>query len=1027
MTADPIVALRPWAEPTLTEIGRLPMRPPLVPFPDHEAARTHDPDRSPWHHRLDGDWRFLLVGRPEDAPAHWHQPRFGDAEWTTVAVPGCWTVQGVGDHPQYTNIQMPWPGEIGDVPDENPTGLYRTHFVLPAPWHDRRVVLQLGGAESVALVWCNGTFVGMGKDSRLASEFDLTDHVHDGSNLLAVMVVRWSDATWIEDQDQWFNAGLHRSVALYCTESTYLADVAATTGLRHEPGRPVEVEATGTLTVDVRLGGRPVPADWTVEVRVETAHDEALAEPVRLPVTAFPDATALDGLIGSMYWAGPVARAELELPLVRPWSHEDPHRYRLLVALLDDTGAPREVTSQWIGFRSVEIVGRDLLLNGERVLIRGVNRHDHHPERAKTLTREDMERDVVAMKRFGFNAVRCAHYPNDPTFLDLCDEYGLWVVDEANVESHGRQASLAADPRYHHAIVERVTRMVLRDRSHPSVMAWSLGNESGHGAGHDAAAAWVRAVDPSRFLHYEGALMHTWQTEPGTGATVTDVVCPMYPAIADIVAWAERGEDERPMILCEYQHAMGNSNGSLADYWAAFESTPGLQGGFIWDWIDQAMTITDDAGRTWFGVGGAFGDEPNDADFCVNGMVGPDRVPHPACHEHAALAQPVAVEAVDLHQGRFRLHNRRWYTGLNDLDAAWTMAVEGEVVAEGRLLLPPVPPQASVPLEVPVERPPTLGQGQRCDLTITFSMGDGQAWAPRGFEVAWAQFEVPFVAARPPPTRTPRPVRIAVDPDTGAVGLGDLLVTTPSPCLWRAPTQNDGIRSGPMAEVNPGARARWLAWGLDRLEPELVAVTAHDEGAHPSMTVHHRLHGATPEVVIEHRQVVMLVDGTLVFDEELRIPEALDDLPRVGVTFLARAGLEDLGWVGLGPHETYPDRKRARFGRFTSSVTDQYVPYVLPQEHGGHVDTRRFWLTDDDGAGFEVAASVPFSFTASHFLAADLAAAATTADLVPRPEVEVHVDLAVRGLGTGACGPDTLPPYLVRGGAHRWRWMLTPI
>ncbi len=1020
MPLDPIVAQRLWAQPEVTALNRLPMRPPLVPYPDVDLARSHDPARSPWWRSLDGDWRFLLVNRPESAPDGWQQRRFDETRWRTVVVPGCWTRQDVGDPPQYTNIQMPFAGEAPEVPIDDPTGLYRTEFAVPSAWKGRRVVLQLGGAESVAMVWLNGTFVGMSKDSRLAAEFDLTPLLEDRGNLLAVMVVRWSDATWIEDQDHWFNAGLHRSVVLYSTDATHLADVAVTAGLEDD-------RTTGSLEVSVRLGGPPAPG-WSVEAVVETASDGACAGPLSAPVQPFPDDTYSDALVGSYAWPGPIAELTTTVADIRPWSTEDPQRYRLVVTLRDAEGEVREATAQWIGFRSVEIEDRDLLLNGERVLIRGVNRHDHHPDRAKTVTREDMERDVVLMKRFGFNALRTSHYPNDPVLLDLCDEHGLWVIDEANVESHARQASLVHDPRYHAAIFERITRMVQRDRNHPCVMGWSLGNESGYGVIHDAAAAWIRRTDPSRFVHYEGALAHGWKTEPGIGAAVTDVVCPMYPELADIVAWAKQGDDRRPMILCEYQHAMGNSNGSLAEHWAAFESTPGLQGGFIWEWIDHGLTWIDDDGQPYFAYGGTFGDEPNDGDFCADGLVSPDRVPHPACHEHATLAQPVVVEAVDLHDGRFRMRNRRHFVGLNDLDGAWALTIDGEVVDEGRILVPAVPPLGEAEIELPLKRPEALGQGQRCHVLLTFALGQGQTWAPRGFEVAWAQFEIPWVAARPAPVTRARPTRIEVDVDKGRVLAGDLLLEPPVATVWRAPTQNDGISIGPMAGVQPGVRRRWLRWGLDRLQTELVSAVARDEGAHPSLTVHRRLAGLHPDVRINHRQVVMLVDGALVFDEEIRIPDLLDDLPRVGVTFTAAAGLEQLTWVGLGPHETYPDRRASgRFGRWTSTVTEQYVPYLVPQEHGAHAGTRRFSLTGEDGRGLVVSAAEPFSFSASHYSAADLHAADSTADLQARDQVVVHLDVAQRGLGTGACGPDTLPEYRVHGGTYRWRWTLTPI
>jgi beta-galactosidase len=331
-------------------------------------------------------------------------------------------------------------------------------------------------------------------------------------------------------------------------------------------------------------------------------------------------------------------------------------------------------------------------------------------------------------------------------------------------------------------------------------------------------------------------------------------------------------------------------------------------------------------------------------------------------------------------------------------------------------------------LELPIERPADLGQGQRCHLLLSFTLGEGKAWAPRGFEVAWAQFEIPWVAARPASRVKARPVRVAVDVDKGTVAAGDLLVEHPTATLWRAPTQNDGIAVGPMAELAGNVRRKWLRAGLDRLSTELVSAVPRDEGANPSLTVHRRLSGSGPDLRIDHRQVVMLVDGSLVFDEELRIPESLDDLPRVGITFTTRPGLEHLTWVGLGPHESYPDRRTgARFGRWTSTVADQYVPYLVPQEHGAHQDTRRFTLTDADGHGLAVSAEEPFSFSASHFSADDLHRAETTADLDPRDEVVVHVDVGLRGVGTGACGPDTLPEYRVGGGTYRWRWTLTPI
>ena len=514
MPVDPIVAQRLWTQPELSGLNRLPMRPPLVPYPDLDQARTQDPSHSPWWRSLDGDWRFLLVNRPESAPDDWHQARFDDQRWRTVAVPGCWTRQDVGDPPQYTNVQMPFAGEFPDVPVDNPTGLYRTEFAVPGPWKDRRVVLQVGGAESVALLWLNGTFLGMSKDSRLAAEFDLTPHLVEPDQRAG----RHGRALVRRHLDRGPGPLVPRRPAPLCQPLLDRGHPPGRRGGDRGPGGGRQRREPSSSTS--ASAARPCPTAGRSRPGVETSTDQPVAEPLTAGLSAFRSDTYADRMIGAHVWPGPVAHLEATLVDVRPWSTEAPQRYRLVVSLRDDGGAIREATAQWIGFRSVEIRDRDLLLNGERVLIRGVNRHDHHPDTGKTLSREDMERDVVLMKRFGFNAVRCAHYPNDPAFLDLCDEYGLWVIDEANVESHGRQAALAQDPRYHMAVFERVARMVQRDRNHPSVIAWSLGNESGYGAGHDAAAAWVRRTDPSRFLHYEGAIMHGWQTEPGVGAAV---------------------------------------------------------------------------------------------------------------------------------------------------------------------------------------------------------------------------------------------------------------------------------------------------------------------------------------------------------------------------------------------------------------------------------------------------------------------------------------------------------------------------
>jgi beta-galactosidase len=539
--------LRPWTDPEVVSIGRLPMRPPSTAFPDLASARAGDRAASPWWRALDGRWRFRLHDHPDRVTPGDVRGDASGGGWTTVAVPGNWTLQGVGDLPHYTNVEMPFPGPPPALPTRNPTGVHRRSFTVPARWRGRRIVVHVGGAESVHAVFVNGRFVGYGTDSRLASEYDVTEHVDVGRNELAIVVVRYSAQSYVEDQDQWWMAGLHREVFVEARAATHVHALVCTADLRPD--------GTGVADVRVILGGDPPGPGWRVRTWVETLGGSRLA-----PIGGgdVPHRFAQAYLFN-----GHQVVARFEVPRARPWTPETPDRVRVVAELVDPSGATVEVHARRVGFRRVEIAGGELRVNGRRITIHGVNRHDHHPDRGKAVTVDDMRDDLLAMRRLNITAVRCSHYPNDPRFLDLCDELGMYVVDEANIESHAYNTSLCHDPRYRSTWLARGSRMVERDVDHPSVIMWSLGNESGFGAHHDALAGWIRRADPSRPLHDEGAVFHAGWDDGGRA--VTDVVCPMYPTIDAIAGY--RGD--RPLVMCEYSHAMGNSNGSLADYWDA--------------------------------------------------------------------------------------------------------------------------------------------------------------------------------------------------------------------------------------------------------------------------------------------------------------------------------------------------------------------------------------------------------------------------------------------------------------------------
>jgi len=528
-----------WRDPEISGLHRLPARASLIPFPDVDTARGGEREASPWFLSLDGRWSFALFDRPENVPAEVVTAEFDDSKWSEINVPGNWTVQGF-DRPHYTNVQMPFSETPPDVPDENPTGVHRCRFEIPGSWSGRRVVLHLGGAESVLYVHLNGTFVGMSKDSRLPAEFDLSGLVRPNGNVLVATVVRWSDASFLEDQDHWWMAGLHREVYLYATGPTHVADLQVVADWD-----PEEERAHLDVRSEIAFGGVPQEG-WRVEAELlGPSGRPALARAVRRAMSAEVPVAHPFWALRAFQFEGHVTRLEAEVVSAKPWSSESPALYRLLVSLVDPEGRIQETVTCRVGFRRVEVSGGELRINGRPVLVRGVNRHDHDERHGKTVSRESMRQDVLLMKRFHFNAVRTAHYPNDPYFYELCDEYGLYVVDEANVESHALMQTLARDPRFEHAILERIVRMVRRDRNHPSIIIWSLGNESGYGPIHDAARAHLRHLDPTRPVQYEGAigarraqLVFRRGEKAADSETAyyernpeSDIVAPMYPEI----------------------------------------------------------------------------------------------------------------------------------------------------------------------------------------------------------------------------------------------------------------------------------------------------------------------------------------------------------------------------------------------------------------------------------------------------------------------------------------------------------------
>jgi len=989
-----------WEIPELTHINKRPARSILTP----EEERIY----------LDGTWEFELFSHPEKG-----KNQIGTALKDRIEVPGNWTMQDKGDYPHYTNIQMPFDNNPPFVPDENPTGLYRTRFSLPEQWKDRRTLLYIGGFESYLEIYINGAFCGMAKDSRLPAEFDIHPFCREGENTLEALVVRWSDSTYIEDQDHWFMAGLHRSVFLYNLPYSHIEDIRVNGDLDLETR-----EGIFTAQVDYnffhhykgsqRQHGRGPQENYRVRILLQDPTGrEVYREEKNAPYSYRVNQYRVT--------------FEQRISGVRPWSSEAPNLYAGEVSFLNNQGAILDRRTLKMGFRNVTIRDRELLINGKPLLIKGVNRHDHDPETGKTVSEERMIQDIKLLKQFNFNAVRTSHYPNDTRWYELCDEHGIYLLDEANIEAHHNYATLSRDPRWANAFRERILNMMKRDKNHPSIIGWSVGNETGNGINHTLAVEAMRNYDNTRFIHHEGEGKEFWSQETnaytGGNNTTNDLVDPMYAPIEDLIRYSVENRDNRPFILCEYSHAMGNSNGSLSDYWEAFKKYPGLQGGFIWDWVDQGITKTDPKGRKFWAYGGDFGETPHDFDFCINGMIWPDRTPHPAMWEFKKVAQPFGFEAVSLKEGRFRLTNEQDFLDMTGMEVRWKVETRGQVTAEGSLGTPSLAPGESQELLLPL-KDKTVLEAAETYITLSVHKLTETFWCQKGHEIAWEQFPVPY-SSKPliqlhpmGDLREKKPFNLGEKGEILTFRENPVFTSGPRLNLWRGGTDNDGIRGWTGQEEKP--LSLWTAAGFH--SPQ---VAREEAKWGDTLRVERVYRTPTLEEGITHTQVFTQIDNnTLKVDNTFRYDPSLPSLPRVGVRMELPRDFEQLQWFGLGPHETYIDRKAgARMGRYSGLVKDQYVPYILPQANGNKCGVGWFSL---ENSKWKVTFSTEdtMEFSTHHYRDEDLMECYHTPDVedILIDATVVTIDLKQRGLGTGSCGPDTLEEYQVPPGDYEFTY-----
>ncbi|MBM9504261.1 glycoside hydrolase family 2 TIM barrel-domain containing protein [Actinacidiphila acididurans] len=978
-----------------------------MPSPDTSYVSDPTPGRGAlraarsWLHSdapslsLNGPWRFRLsptARAAEDFAAE----GFDDAGWDSIPVPSHWVLQGDGAHgrPIYTNVQFPFPIDPPHVPDENPTGDYRRHVELPAAWSDaERVVLRFDGVESLFRVWVNGEEIGGASGSRLAHEFDVTSAVRPGDNVVAVRVHQWSAASYVEDQDQWWLPGIFRDVTLLARPAGGVEDVWLRAGFDDGQGR-IEPEVTAGAS-------------------------------------AFPVTLRLPELGVEQVWASPADVTPFDVGAVQPWSAEVPRLYDVTVSTAAETVALR------VGFRTVEIRGDRFLVNGRRVVFHGMNRHETHPVRGRVFDEEHARADLARMKRFNVNAIRTSHYPPHPRLLDLADELGFWVVLECDLETHGFDAvgwagNPSDDPAWREAYLDRVRRTVERDKNHPSIVLWSLGNEAGTGSNLAAMSAWVHARDTGRPVHYEG---------DHTGA-YTDVYSRMYASVPEVRQIGTDGsrapllnctpaqgarQRTKPFLLCEYAHAMGNGPGALDQYEALVHEHPRLHGGFVWEWRDHGIATTTADGTPYFAYGGDFGEVVHDGNFVMDGMLLSDDVPTPSLYEFKAVVQPLRL-AFD--GDELVVTSLRHSADTSDLRFHWRVEHDGALVDAGELDVPVLAPGGSARVPLP---PVPVAKDAETWLTVDVALAAATAWADQGHVLATAQLD--RSAARPAPAVRPRTdwrpsegtLTLGIAEFTGGslTRLAGRPVTGPRLELFRAPTDNDEGASTEVEESDASIAgisnaALWRRDGLDRLTTRRVAV----ERAADALRTVDRVSAANSGLWVTVETLWSLEGDEL----ELRVETAPSSgwptvWPRIGIRFELPDGaapVDGADWFGLGPLESYPDSLRAaRTGRFTAGVRELSVAYARPQETGHRSALRQLTLTSA-GTGVVRIAALPDArgrrpgFTLARHTPQQIARAAHPYQLPESATSHLIIDAAQHGLGSRACGPDVWPDFALR-------------
>lgn len=1064
------VGIPDWENHHVLQINREPARAAFVPFGDKAGDRSLC---------LDGKWKFRWTPVPDERVADFYRIDFDDSAWTDFPVPANWEVHGYGT-PIYVSAGYPFkidPPRVMGVPKEtyttfkerNPVGQYRRTFEIPAGWEaSGQTFLRFEGVMSAFYVWVNGQLVGYSQGSMEPSEFNISSYLTTGKNQVALEIYRYSDGSYLEDQDFWRFGGIHRSIHLLHTPDIRIRDYTVRT-------LPDASYQNYTLQIDPQFRVYGVESGKGYRLQAVLSDADGIPQ-ARLSCSA-EEVLDLEHKASRMNeWfpqRGPrkMGRMTVELKNPKLWTAETPYLYRLHLTLQDSAGRVVEQIHQPVGIRSVEIKGGQMLVNGRPVRLRGVNRHEHDPRLGRVMTEERMLQDILLMKQGNVNAVRTSHYPNVSRWYELCDSLGLYVMDEADIEEHGLRGTLASTPDWHAAFLDRAVRMAERDKNHPSVVIWSMGNESGYGPNFAAISAWLHDFDPTRPVHYEGAQGLDGNPDPKT----VDMISRFYTRVkqeylnpgipegtdterAENARWerlleiAERTNDVRPVLTSEYAHAMGNALGNFPEYWDEIYSNPRMLGGFIWDWVDQGLYKSLPDGGEMMAYGGDFGDQPNLKAFCFNGILRSERETTPKYWEMKKVYAPVQMQ---LYNGKIRWTNRNHHIGFEGYRCLWTVTVDGKPGRSGELLLPEVLPGQSAEVVLPQAATLAVANSKkkeaRSDIRLWISMvlKEDQPWAEAGHEVAAEQFclqegelskgleatkgKMRVIQSDSMLTIKGRDFTIAWRLRDGSLSQLEydsrpilsntgLFPSLPAVQIFRAPTDNDKSFGNWLAKDwkthqldAPVCRSEPLQW--KELPDGLISVSTR--------SVTRCLSGSIATELCYTVSGTGAIDIEVVFHPQGNLPE----LPRLGIALPLCSGMENFSWYGRGPWENYPDRRTSCFiGLWSGKVSEQYTHYPRPQDSGNKEEVRYLQLTDARHKGIRIeAVERPFSASALHYTVNDIYQATHDYQLEERPEVILSLDAAVLGLGNSSCGPGVLKKYAIEKKEHRLKVILSPV